>query len=165
MVIGYMASIVYSSLVRLQFGTILITANNKELLGVSFTEEKYSENENDLTKQVKQELIEYIEGKRFSFSTYQYQLSSLQQRIFDTVSQVSYGKVVTYSQLAKKAGLRSSVQTVANTLTNNPYIILIPSHRVVTDERKLYRYKGGIERKRRLLLLEKRYVKRFKDVK
>lgn len=165
MVIGYMASIVYSSLVRLQFGTILITANNKELLGVSFTEEKYSENENDLTKQVKQELIEYIEGKRFSFSTYQYQLSSLQQRIFDTVSQVSYGKVVTYSQLAKKAGLRSSVQTVANTLTNNPYIILIPSHRVVTDERKLYRYKGGIERKRRLLLLEKRYVKRLTDVK
>lgn len=165
MVIGYMASIVYSSLVRLQFGTILITANNKELLGVSFTEEKYSENENALTKQVKQELIEYIEGKRFSFSTYQYQLSSLQQRIFDTVSQVSYGKVVTYSQLAKKAGLRSSVQTVANTLTNNPYIILIPSHRVVTDERKLYRYKGGIERKRRLLLLEKRYVKRLTDVK
>ena len=160
-----MASIVYSSLVRLRIGTILITANNKELLGVSFTEDKYTPNENDITKQVKQEIIEYIEGKRFTFSCYQYQLSELQQRIFDTVSNVSYGKVVTYRQLAKKAGLSSSVQTVANILTHNPYIILIPSHRVVTDERKLYRYKGGIDKKRYLLLLEKNYVKKLTDVK
>ncbi len=151
-----MRSVAYCSIIHAKIGTILITANNKKLLGVTFTENKYKENENRITKQVKQEIEEYLAGKRFSFSHYDFDLSSLQRAVFDLVSAVSYGKVITYNQIARKLDLYEEVQTIANTITHNPYVILIPSHRVVTDERKLYRYAGGIDKKRALLKLENR---------
>lgn len=65
-----MRSIVYNSSLKTELGTIFITANEKELLGIHFVTLAPSENENKLTKAVKNELMEYFSKTRTAFSTY-----------------------------------------------------------------------------------------------
>ena len=65
-----MRSIVYCSLLKSEIGDILITANTSKLLGISFAEEVYTSNENEIPRYVKKELEEYLQGTRKYFSFY-----------------------------------------------------------------------------------------------
>ncbi len=154
-----MRNIAYCSLLESELGTILITANASQLLGVHFTEQHYIENENTITRQVKQELKEYLQGNRFYFSYYHFDLQGFQAKVLAVVASIPYGKCLTYKQIAKKIGNPTSYRAVANALAQNPYLILIPCHRVIGSDRKLHGYQGGIQRKRKLLLLEKNVKK------
>ena len=59
-----MNNIVYNSSLKTELGTIFITANNNKLLGIHFVSEYPKDNENYLTKAVKQELLEYFQKKK-----------------------------------------------------------------------------------------------------
>ena len=71
------------------------------------------------------------------------------------------GKVRTYLEVAKSIGKPKAFRAVANAIGKNPYPPKIPCHRVIKSDGSLggYSGKGGINEKRRLLKLEKVFVK------
>lgn len=149
-----MRSIVYNSSLKTELGTIFITANEKELLGIHFVTLAPSENENKLTKAVKNELMEYFFKTRTAFSTYPLKLSTIERQIFSIVREIPYGETMSYYQVAKELGNVNAVKSVAKVLQDNPYLILLPCHRVLGKNKTLYNYQAGIKVKEELLKLE-----------
>lgn len=149
-----MRSIVYNSSLKTELGTIFITANEKELLGIHFVTLAPSENENKLTKAVKTELMEYFAKTRTAFSTYPLKLSTIERQIFNIVREIPYGETMSYYQVAKELGNVNAVKSVAKVLQDNPYLILLPCHRVLGKNKTLYNYQAGIKVKEELLKLE-----------
>lgn len=149
-----MRSIVYNSSLKTEIGTLFITANEEKILGIHFVSDCPPDNENYLTKALKQELVEYFQKKRTTFSTFPLSLSSLEEKIFTKIITIPYGKTTTYLTLAKELGNVNDVKEIAKIIQNNPYLILIPCHRVLGKNKSLYNYQAGVKIKEELLKLE-----------
>jgi methylated-DNA-[protein]-cysteine S-methyltransferase len=67
--------------------------------------------------------------------------------------------VLTYGELARKAGKPGAARAVGRVMATNPIPIVIPCHRVVGSDLKLHGFGGGLAMKKRLLELEGLTVK------
>lgn len=99
---------------------------------------------------------EYFAGKRRAFDLpVDLRLAAgFRRRVLDALSGVDYGTVVTYREVAAKAGNDRAVRAAGNAVGANPVPIVVPCHRVVRTGGGLGGYGGGVERKRLLLELE-----------
>lgn len=79
-----------------------------------------------------------------------------QQKVWKELSKIKKGTVVTYSELARRAGHPTAVRAVASAVAKNPHLVVVPCHRVIRSDGTLggYSGKGGIEGKRQLLKSE-----------
>ncbi len=80
----------------------------------------------------------------------------LQKKIWQEITKIKKGTVVTYKELAQKAGYPKAIRAVASAVGKNPHPVVVPCHRVVRSDGRLggYSGKGGVEEKRRLLKKE-----------
>jgi methylated-DNA-[protein]-cysteine S-methyltransferase len=105
---------------------------------------------------VREQLGRYLAGDRRRFDVpVRAHGDKLQERVWDLVSQISYGETVTYGELARDLGDGTTAQEVGAAVGRNPVCILIPCHRVVGAGGKLTGFAGGLQRKRFLLDLER----------
>lgn len=76
-----------------------------------------------------------------------------QQRVWQELMHIPYGRTVSYGQLAERIGCRSA-QAVGGAVGRNPVAIIVPCHRVVGADGTLTGFAYGLERKRWLLTHE-----------
>ena len=70
--------------------------------------------------------------------------------------QIPYGRTMTYGEIARRiTGKKMSAQAVGGAVGHNAISVVIPCHRVVGTDGSLTGYAGGIDKKVRLLELEK----------
>ena len=82
-----------------------------------------------------------------------------QRMVWEELQTIPYGRTRTYGEIAAQVAQRTerarmSAQAVGSAVGRNPISLLIPCHRVVGANGSLTGYAGGVEKKRRLLLLE-----------
>jgi methylated-DNA-[protein]-cysteine S-methyltransferase len=101
------------------------------------------------------ELEEYFKGLREDFSCEPdiSSLSTFAGKVLDETRRIKYGTTITYSELADRIGSRA-VRAVGRALSNNPFPIIIPCHRIVA-KRGIGGYSAGSEIKKKLLEFEK----------
>ncbi len=80
--------------------------------------------------------------------------------VWEILLTIPYGRTKTYKEIADRIawqkGLpRMSAQAVGGAVGHNPISLIIPCHRVVGSNGSLIGYAGGLDRKERLLTLEK----------
>jgi methylated-DNA-[protein]-cysteine S-methyltransferase len=78
------------------------------------------------------------------------------QRAYALARLIPPGRTLTYGELANRLGVPGSAQAVGQAMGRNPYPIVVPCHRVVGAGGKLTGFSapGGVETKRRMLLIE-----------
>lgn len=77
------------------------------------------------------------------------------QKVLDVVGKIPKGKVLTYKEVAKRAGSPKASRAVGTILSKN-YNPQIPCHRVIRSDGKVGDYnRGGPKAKLRLLKKEK----------
>lgn len=81
--------------------------------------------------------------------------SDFQKKVWEILCQIPYGTTRSYQEQANILGSPKAVRAVANANGQNKISILIPCHRVIGSNGTLTGYSGGIERKMKLLELEK----------
>lgn len=74
-----------------------------------------------------------------------------QQRVWQFLTTVPRGTVVTYSALAAAIGAPAAVRAAASACAANRIAVLVPCHRALRADGGLGGYRWGVERKRRLL--------------
>lgn len=98
------------------------------------------------------EINEYFDSKRTDFT---FKLNPIgtefQQKVWQELSQIPFGKTVSYMDLAKKVGDIKAIRAVASANGKNPLWIVIPCHRVIGSDGSLTGYAGGLWRKKWLL--------------
>lgn len=86
--------------------------------------------------------------------------SAFRQSVWEILLKIPYGQTITYGdiarQLAAKRGLANmSAQAVGGAVGHNEISVIIPCHRVVGANGSLTGYAGGIDKKIKLLELER----------
>ena len=83
-----------------------------------------------------------------------------QIQVWQALRAIPYGQTLSYGALAARLAAargvpRLSARAVGGAVGRNPISILIPCHRVVGADGSLTGYAGGVDRKARLLVLER----------
>ncbi len=136
-------------------GLLQISADQRKLRGVALVDGRTEEERpNHVTEQAKTQLAEYFAGQRTEFSLFfLYNGTDFQRQVWSKLSEIPYGKAVTYGQLAAAIGQPTACRAVANAVGQNPYLILLPCHRVVSAD-GIGGFSAGLEAKKQLLTLE-----------
>lgn len=104
------------------------------------------------------QLNEYFEGERTQFDlNLNPQGTDFQQKVWNALQTISYGKTVSYLELSKQLGDVKAIRAVANANGKNPLWIVVPCHRVIGSDGSLTGYAGGLHRKQWLLEHESPY--------
>lgn len=108
-----------------------------------------------LLEEAKGQLLAYFRGERRAFSLpLAPQGTPFRQRVWKCLRDIPYGAVISYQELARRAGSPRGFRAVGQANRFNPLPILIPCHRVVAADGSLGGYAGGLELKEFLLKLE-----------
>lgn len=98
------------------------------------------------------QLNEYFEGKRQNFDLLlNPEGTEFQKKVWSLLSEIPYGKTVSYLELSRKFGDEKAIRAVAAANGKNPLWIIIPCHRVIGSDGSLTGYAGGLHRKKWLL--------------
>jgi methylated-DNA-[protein]-cysteine S-methyltransferase len=107
-------------------------------------------------KEVKKQLDEYFKGKRKKFDLPLEPVGTeYQKKVWNVLSEIPYGKTVTYKEVARMAGNEKASRAVGLANNRNPIPVIVPCHRVIGSNGKLVGYAGGLDKKQRLLELER----------
>ncbi len=151
-------------------GDILLAADELGLTGVWFQGQKYfadnlspehKEKNIPVLELTTQWLTTYFSGQNPDFTPPIHMIGTpFQLSVWSILQTIPYGHTITYGEIAntiaKKKGVsKMSAQAVGGAVGHNPISILIPCHRVVGTNGSLTGYADGIDRKIKLLTLEK----------
>ena len=144
-------------------GRVVLVASDEELAGLYFDEhprtpalEGVQWRETDAMTQVRTELDEYFDGSRTSFSTpLLLEGTAFQIAVWRALIEIPPGTTATYGEIARRLGRPGTARAVGAANGRNPISIIVPCHRLVGADRGLTGYGWGLDRKRRLLELER----------
>jgi methylated-DNA-[protein]-cysteine S-methyltransferase len=105
----------------------------------------------------RRELEEYFEGKRDHFEVpvdWALTPAGFRNRALHAVARIPYGKVKTYTEIAKAAGSPRAFRAAGTACGHNPIPLIVPCHRVVPSSGGIGNYGGGPDMKRALLDFE-----------
>ena len=157
-------------------GNILLAADDIPLTGLWFEGQKYfalnlnkvhEERKLPVFEKAKQWLDVYFLGKEPDFTVpLHFTGTDFQNDVWKILCAIPYGQTMTYGEIAKKIaakkGLPSmSAQAVGGAVGHNEISIIVPCHRVVGKNGSLTGYAGGIDKKIKLLQLEKANMESF----
>lgn len=81
--------------------------------------------------------------------------TAFQCKVWQALQQIPRGQTRSYQQIARAIGQPTAARAVARACAGNPVAVAIPCHRVVRGDGQLAGYRWGLERKQRLLALER----------
>ena len=92
-----------------------------------------------------EQLAEYFLGKRrcFTMPLANEALSGFACKVQETLLAVPYGSVVSYGELAKRAGYPGAARAVGGVMSSNPFPLIVPCHRVVNADGRIGRYSAA----------------------
>ncbi len=138
-------------------GTLKIEADESALTAISFLFERPEEkdNPNEVCEDAAFQLKAYFDGrlKKFDLPLKQ-EGTDFQKRVWQKLSDIPFGKTISYSTLATWLGDPNFVRAVGAANGKNPFAIVVPCHRVVGAGGSLVGYAGGLPRKQWLLNFE-----------
>ena len=149
----------YSLSVDTPIGEITLTSDDRAVTGVALPgevpAEKSAETRTPLLEKAAGQLLEYFRGERKRFDLPLAPAgTAFQRKIWRELERIPFGTVVTYGEIAARAGIPKGARAVGQANHCNPIPVLIPCHRVVAAGGKLGGYGGGTALKIRLLELE-----------
>lgn len=137
-------------------GNILFTYEDETVCTLSFnvTQSTVKLYRSSFELYVIDEIQAYLKGKLCNFSIpFVIEGTHFQQRVWEVLSTVPYGKVITYGEVAELIHSNNAYQAVGNACGANKVPLLIPCHRVVS-KRGIGGFSAGLNIKEKLLAIE-----------
>ena len=145
-------------------GMVIAIAGPDGIISIDFVDAKYAKRiepdwvedaDHPALRECFGQLREYFAGKRREFDLpLSPRGTSFQERVWQEIARVPYGKTISYGELAKRVGAPGQARAAGAATGRNPVGVVIPCHRIVGADGSLTGYAGGLERKTRLLELE-----------
>ena len=157
-------------------GGITEASDGKSLIGLWFDGQKYfadtldseyEEKKLPIFEQTDRWLDIYFSGGKPDFTPpLSMEATAFRKAVWKIMLKIPYGHTMTYGEIADKIAkqkniTRMSAQAVGGAVAHNPVSLIIPCHRVVGTNGSLTGYAGGIDKKIRLLTLEKADMSSF----
>ncbi len=168
----------YQTTYHSTIGELTLACHNNSIIGLWIKNQKYYPNslaENSILKDelplfydVKNWLDSYFSGQNPNILNLPLAPvgSDFSKEVWRIIKKIPYGETLSYGEIAKEISLKNnnknvSAQAVGGAVGRNPISIIIPCHRVLGSNGSLSGYAGGIEKKIKLLQIEKVNVNKF----
>lgn len=116
----------------------------------------YTEMDNDLLQNTRKQIDEYLSGDRKQFQLPLLMVGTdFQKKVWEALLEIPYGHTISYLELSRKVSSDLAVRAVAAANGANALSLVIPCHRVIGSKGELTGYAGGMEVKKKLLIMEK----------
>jgi AraC family transcriptional regulator of adaptative response/methylated-DNA-[protein]-cysteine methyltransferase len=151
-------------------GRVLVGATDRGLCAVLFADDD-AEAAVDLRERFPQavlrrddkdlrEAVQFVLGRMKESSSaatmpFHARATAFQQRVWRALSAIPRGETRTYAEIAAEVGSPAAVRAVGTACGANPLAVVVPCHRVVGADGKITGYRWGVERKKRLLEMER----------
>jgi len=165
-----MANQLYYTIFEIRRGWMGILASKAGLLAVTLPQTTRQQALKSLGEQAKQSVLSpelfsdlhgrlqsYYKGKGVSFPD-KLDFSSataFQKQVWEATKLIPYGETRSYGWVAKQIGKPQAARAVGQALGRNPFLVIVPCHRVIEGDGSLGGFGGGLEMKAALLELEK----------
>jgi methylated-DNA-[protein]-cysteine S-methyltransferase len=144
-------------------GPLLLVSNGEALTGLYMESHTYGPTVNPAWieaerwfRQAREQLDAYFAGSLTQFNVpIAPRGTAFQEAVWKALLMIPYGTTTTYAEIARRLGRPDAVRAVGAANGRNPISIIVPCHRVVGSGGSLVGYAGGLDRKRRLLDLER----------
>jgi len=162
----------YTARYKSEIDELLLVSDGESLTGLYIEGQKYyfsginddTEEKDDLPifRRTRSWLDRYFSGE--TVTPYELKLkpqgSDFRRMVWKFLCEIPYGETTTYGEIAgkiaKMQGRKSmSAQAVGGAVGHNPISIIIPCHRVIGADGSLTGYAGGIDKKIKLLEIER----------
>lgn len=143
-------------------GEITVVENGRAITGISYGHHTFpnaKQMQTTLLKKAGEQLSEYFSGQRFEFDLpFEFESGSpFEQKVWSALFEIPYGQTRTYGDIAQSIKHSKSCRAVGRANKYNPIMVCCPCHRVIGSQGHLMGYAGGLERKKHLLALERRF--------
>lgn len=140
-------------------GTIWILEKDNAITNVALKKPaNFKEEETALIKKAAEQLNEYFKGERKDFELpLNTSGTDFQKKAWSALLEIPYGETRSYKQQAEMLGNPKACRAVGMGNNRNPIMVIIPCHRVLGANGSLTGYAGGLDVKRFLLDLEKKF--------
>ena len=160
-------------------GLILLESDGESLIRLDFTDETCASELKSSSKELlpketlevfsetKRWLDIYFSGRKPDFTPpLSMKTTAFRKAVWKIMLKIPYGHTMTYGEIADKIAkqkniARMSAQAVGGAVAHNPVSLIIPCHRVVGTNGSLTGYAGGIDKKIKLLTMEKADMSSF----
>ena len=102
-----------------------------------------------------EEVLQQIQGKEGQPLPLDVGGTAFQWQVWEALRRIPPGQTRSYRAIARELGRPSSARAVANACATNRLAVVIPCHRAVRETGELGGYRWGVNRKQRLLELER----------
>jgi AraC family transcriptional regulator, regulatory protein of adaptative response / methylated-DNA-[protein]-cysteine methyltransferase len=155
---------------RCELGVVLVAATDRgvcsvmlgdkptaleRLLRQQFSAAKVVEDATGMTEQVTAILSTMTEHPAAVDIPLDVRATAFQARVWQALREIPHGETRSYTEVARAVGQPSAVRAVARACATNPVAIAVPCHRVIGSNGSLSGYRWGIERKKKLLSMER----------
>jgi methylated-DNA-[protein]-cysteine S-methyltransferase len=142
---------------------IIESADDKITVVGFFKAERQEEVYTPIIRQCVSELEEYFfHGRKFFTVDLNPTGSGFQEKVWNELLTIPYGKTLSYEALAIRVGDIKSIRAVGLANGQNPIAIIIPCHRVIGKNGDLVGYGGGLDNKVWLLEHEGAFSEQLK---
>ena len=118
----------------------------------------FEKRETPFLKKAAKQLEEYFNGKRKTFDLpLALNGTAFRVKVWEALQTIPYGETRSYGEIAALINNPKASRAVGMANHFNPISIIVPCHRVVGHNGSLTGYAGGLELKKNLLELEKKY--------
>lgn len=115
----------------------------------------YAEEESEVLELAKKQLDEYFKGLRQTFDLPLLLVGTeFQKSVWQGLMSIVFGTTASYLELSKRISNEKAVRAVASAVGANAISIMIPCHRIIGNDGSLTGYAGGLDVKKKLLVLE-----------
>jgi AraC family transcriptional regulator of adaptative response/methylated-DNA-[protein]-cysteine methyltransferase len=151
-------------------GTVLLGATERGLCSVKLGEtggrladalaQEFSEadlkEDSSALREIRERVLAFIAGeKSLSRVPLDVRGTVFQRRVWEELRRIPRGETRTYSEIARAIGAPAAVRAVGSACAANPVALVVPCHRAIRTDGGLGGYAWGLERKKRLLRIEK----------
>lgn len=138
-----------------RLGLIEIRACENYIHSIKFTKEQVKAQANLLIEKAVFQIEEYLNSDRKVFDLpLLLNGTKFQEKVWNSLSQISYGSTCSYSEIANLIEKPKSTRAIGGALNKNPFLLVIPCHRVIGKNKRLTGYVAGEKIKQQLIELE-----------
>lgn len=136
-------------IIQSPFAEMELISDGKQLTYANFIYEADDAHEeiplgsDEILNETEKQLTEYFNGTRKEFDLPLKKFGTpFQRAVFDVLSSIPYGAVLTYKEIAEQAGSPKAFRAAGAACKANQYSIIVPCHRVLSTSGKLTGYFG-----------------------
>ncbi len=114
------------------FGWLTVFSDGASVTSIEWENKNNNDNADDVSRETWRQIEAYCDGalKAFEVPLAQPQTNAMKNWI-DTLVNVGFGEVITYKDLAKRAGHPKAPRAAGTTCSTNKIPLIIPCHRIV----------------------------------